>query len=241
MKKNLGNIFYVYEHWRPDTGECFYVGKGHGSRANVMYRRNTHHSAIQKKLKNLGMCVEIKLFCSGLSEREAFDLEVVRIRHWEDAGVCLSNQASGGVGVAGHVRNEEYLKKQSEARKGKPGRKQSEITKLKLSEARKGKTPPNREGYKHSEETKAKMSLSMKGVGGSKKGVKKTAQHCANISAGLTGKKLSLEHVEKCRMANLGRVRSDEFKAKVSAGMKLLRAKQREAKEANPCHMQAYV
>jgi len=239
MKKDLGNIFYVYEHWRPDTGECFYVGKGHGLRANVMYRRNTHHSAIQKKLKNLGMCVEVKLFCSGLSEREAFDLEVVRIQHWKDAGVCLSNQAPGGVGVAGHVRTEEYLEKQSEARKGKQGRKQSESTKLKLSEARKGKTPPGREGYKHSEETKKKMSASMKGINGSKKGVKKTAQHCANISAGLTGKKLSQEHAEKSRTLNIGRVRSDEFKARVSAGMKLLRAKQREAKEANTWPMQA--
>ena len=28
------NIFYVYEHWRPDHDECFYVGKGKGGRAN---------------------------------------------------------------------------------------------------------------------------------------------------------------------------------------------------------------
>ena len=39
--------FYVYEHWRPDRDECFYVGKGKGGRANVMYGRNRHHEAVQ--------------------------------------------------------------------------------------------------------------------------------------------------------------------------------------------------
>jgi len=26
----IPNGFYVYEHWRSDTGACFYVGKGRG-------------------------------------------------------------------------------------------------------------------------------------------------------------------------------------------------------------------
>lgn len=33
------NNFYVYEHWRPDTGVCFYVGKGKEKRAWDMKRR----------------------------------------------------------------------------------------------------------------------------------------------------------------------------------------------------------
>ena len=45
------NIFYVYEHVRPDTGVCFYVGKGKGKRAWNMKDRNAHHRAIQSKLK----------------------------------------------------------------------------------------------------------------------------------------------------------------------------------------------
>ena len=31
LKKKTNNgleIFYVYEHWRPDKSVCFYVGKG---------------------------------------------------------------------------------------------------------------------------------------------------------------------------------------------------------------------
>ena len=33
MSKPLADIFYVYEHWRPDKNVCFYVGKGKGKRA----------------------------------------------------------------------------------------------------------------------------------------------------------------------------------------------------------------
>lgn len=29
------DTFYVYEHWRPDKGECFYVGKGKKHRKTV--------------------------------------------------------------------------------------------------------------------------------------------------------------------------------------------------------------
>lgn len=28
-----GTIFYVYEHWRLDRDECFYVGKGQRKKA----------------------------------------------------------------------------------------------------------------------------------------------------------------------------------------------------------------
>ena len=47
----MNGKFYVYEHWRPDRGECFYVGKGHGRRAYDMRRgRNRWHKFMQEKL-----------------------------------------------------------------------------------------------------------------------------------------------------------------------------------------------
>lgn len=58
----MTNKFYVYEHWRPDKDICFYVGKGKGRRANVMYGRGSHHERIQAKLKRLGMC-GIHVYC----------------------------------------------------------------------------------------------------------------------------------------------------------------------------------
>lgn len=32
----MKNNFYVYEHWRLDRDECFYVGKGTGKRAEAI-------------------------------------------------------------------------------------------------------------------------------------------------------------------------------------------------------------
>ena len=66
------NNYYVYEHWRLDRDECFYVGKGHGSRAFSMKNRNKHHQAIVSKLNRIGSAFEVKIVASGLSEEEAF-------------------------------------------------------------------------------------------------------------------------------------------------------------------------
>lgn len=37
-------LYYVYEHWRLDKDECFYVGKGRGNRAYKMRDRNRFHT-----------------------------------------------------------------------------------------------------------------------------------------------------------------------------------------------------
>jgi hypothetical protein len=117
MKSN----FYVYEHWRPDRGECFYVGKGRGRRANIMKRRNKHHRAIQEKLARLGMCVEVKIVGHGLSEDEAFELEKKRIAFWRSENCDLANMTDGGEGTTGHkpVMTSEWRAKLSAAKKGK--------------------------------------------------------------------------------------------------------------------------
>ena len=53
--------FYVYEHWRPDTGACFYVGKGNGDRAfRVKKNRNRHHANIVAKLEKDSLQVEVR-------------------------------------------------------------------------------------------------------------------------------------------------------------------------------------
>lgn len=96
---NGDRIFYVYEHWRPDTGACFYVGKGSAARAYKMGRgagRNAFHVAIVNKLKRLGMCVEISLISDCLTESEALSAEIERIAYWRDLGVELTNATDGG-------------------------------------------------------------------------------------------------------------------------------------------------
>ena len=50
----MENRFYVYEHWRLDRDECFYVGKGKKYRAYKMQDRNRYHAAIVGKLQREG-------------------------------------------------------------------------------------------------------------------------------------------------------------------------------------------
>lgn len=94
-------MFYVYEHWRTDRDECFYVGKGKGKRAYNMYKRNPFHKAIQKKVAKEGHAIEVKIVASNLTEQEAFALEIERIKFWRDSGADLANFTLGGEGTAG--------------------------------------------------------------------------------------------------------------------------------------------
>ena len=127
-------MYYVYEHWRPDKDICFYVGKGKGSRANSMKGRNKYHRAVQKKLHSLGMCVEVKIVKSGLSEEESFQIEKKQINFWKSNNVKLANLTNGGEGTAGLKHSKKSREKMS---KDRIGRKLSEETKKKVSEASK--------------------------------------------------------------------------------------------------------
>jgi len=98
-------IFYVYEHWRPDEDVCFYVGKGHGSRAYNFKRNNRYYCFVLHKLTKLGMCAEVRMVQSGLTEDEAFTLECQRIAFWRSLDVPISNvRPSGGGSVAVSVK-----------------------------------------------------------------------------------------------------------------------------------------
>lgn len=93
-------IFYVYEHWRPDTGVCFYVGKGKGKRAwRMSGRKNPHHSSIVSKLTSLGLCVDVRIVLKDLSQNDAYRLERERIALYGRKN--LSNLTDGGEGNQG--------------------------------------------------------------------------------------------------------------------------------------------
>lgn len=178
--------FYVYEHWRLDRDECFYVGKGAGRRAYMMNGRNRHHSAIQAKVSREGFGIEVKMVATGLSENEAFTIERERIQFWRNVGADLANMTDGGEGASGCKKSDrarllqskrmsgvpktpEHRAKISEAHKGKPKKKcanRKPRTKEfyeKLSKSLKGRKCWNK-GLKGaiSEETRQKMSVSAK-------------------------------------------------------------------------------
>lgn len=144
----MSNVFYVYEHWRLDTDSCFYVGKGKGSRAYSRNGRNCHWKNIVSKLERIGSGYEIRLVATGLSEKQAFDLERERVQYWKNI-VDLANKTQGGEGVVGLVMSEETRAKMSLKAKGRAGvksmlgRKHSEETKLKMRLAKIGKKPNN--------------------------------------------------------------------------------------------------
>jgi len=97
MQDKQENKFYVYVHRRASDNKPFYVGKGHGRRANTKSKRNLHWLNTYKKH---GLIVEI--LYKGLTEKEAFDLEkdtILEMRyHYED---YLCNLTDGGEGTSG--------------------------------------------------------------------------------------------------------------------------------------------
>ncbi len=90
-------IFYVYEHWRPDTGVCFYVGKGKGKRAwDLKNMRNRYHKAVTSKLLSLGLSVDVRMVLKDLTAEAAYALEISRIALY--APGSLTNMTAGGDG-----------------------------------------------------------------------------------------------------------------------------------------------
>jgi uncharacterized protein (DUF2147 family) len=128
------SVFYVYEHWRTDTGVCFYVGKGKGRRAYYLCERSLHHQSVINSLKTRGFVTEVRIVEVGLTENEAFEVEKQRIAFWRAAGFNLCNKTDGGDGISGYKMTEDDRRKISH---GKKGKKLSSKTCTKMSEASK--------------------------------------------------------------------------------------------------------
>jgi hypothetical protein len=232
-----GTIFYVYEHWRLDRDECFYVGKGRGGRAYSMKDRNRHHQAIVAKLSRTGSAFEVRIVASCLSEPEAFELERERIAFWRSSGVDLTNLTNGGEGISGFRHSEETRKKLSHLNKGVPsplrGKPISEETKKKLSEIGKKRGAPKltkeqqekvsgwHRGRKRSLETCQKISQAKKGKSSTTKG---RPSPLKGRSLSLETRKLMSEKTterwaktrEKCGGVIVGRKLTDPEKLAIS-------------------------
>jgi NUMOD3 motif len=177
--------FYVYEHWRLDRDECFYVGKGQGRRAYAMRRnRNRHHLAIQAKVSREGFGIEVRMVATGLDESEAHALEIERIAFWRSVGIDLANYTSGGEGVTNPppevrekiaaaqrgrkmpywhqkdlieaARTPEARAKMSAAKKGRPvPPPKSDAARARMSQGRPG-------GWQHTDEAKRKITEALR-------------------------------------------------------------------------------
>lgn len=193
----MSTNFYVYEHWRPDTGVCFYVGKGKDKRAWVMSARNREHRGIQSLLTSLGFSIDVRIVIRNVSEDTAFAVERDRVAFHGLHTLC--NMTEGGEGNSGAIFSPEHRQKISD---GLRGRKQSPEHLAKLSAIRKGRL--------HTPEAKAKMSLL-------RRGSKLSLAHCAAISLGQKGKVIPLDARLKMSKAHKGKTLSVEHRAKLSA------------------------
>ena len=75
-----------------------------------MSNRNSHHRAIMAKLSREGSGMEVRMVATGLTEEEAFSLEIDRIAFWRKAGVDLANYSNGGEGKTGPHSEEHKMK-----------------------------------------------------------------------------------------------------------------------------------
>lgn len=139
---------YVYEHWRPDKNLPFYVGKGGGGNGNRHQNfkpRNKRYARVIRELTRLGMCAEVRLFKSGLSQKAAFAIEKERIAFWRGKGVKLANIAKGGQGSSGWKHSEEWKKANGDRMRG---RKDPPAVRRRKKLAAKRRPPPSKPGRK---------------------------------------------------------------------------------------------
>lgn len=106
-------IFYVYIHKKADSGDVFYVGKGHSGRAKSKSGRNAHWVNVEKKHGFTYDFIGI-----NLTEEEAFSLEIETIKKYRDDGVILCNMSNGGEGNSGVKHTEETKEKFRKAKLG---------------------------------------------------------------------------------------------------------------------------
>jgi len=213
--------FYVYEHFRLDTGACFYVGKGSGPRCRQKSGRNSWWAAVASKHG-----FEYKIRLTTDSEELAFLAEQELIDQHRKLGHTLVNMTDGGEGMSGHKMPPEIIEKRAAKLRGL---KRPDISaKLKgvpKSEAHKQALSASKlkSGFRHSDEARRKMSETRKGRVGNMRGKTHKEETKRKISEAIKGDKNPFfgkthtpEAMAKIMAANVGRTDSSETRAKKS-------------------------
>ena len=98
-------MYYTYGHYKADSKQLFYIGKGKGRRAHEKDSRSDYWRNIVNKY---GYTVEI--FAEWESEQDAFIHEKFLIECFQDL-TDLCNLTDGGDGCSGYVWTEEQKAK----------------------------------------------------------------------------------------------------------------------------------
>lgn len=102
-------FFYVYEHIRNDTGECFYIGKGTKYRHSSKDGRSKYWHNIVNKFG-----YKYNIIADKLTENEAFAFEKAIIKSATEQKIKLCNLTTGGEGISGYKHTEEAKRKISQ-------------------------------------------------------------------------------------------------------------------------------
>lgn len=87
MKKE----YYIYEWFNIDTNIVFYVGKGKGTRKDIISGRNKYFINYYNKYN----CTN-RIVLDNLTEKEAFEKEIEKIKYYKLIGQCFCNITDGG-------------------------------------------------------------------------------------------------------------------------------------------------
>lgn len=135
--------FYVYEYYKKDNDEVFYVGKGTKRRMYELHNRNKYFNAVYAKYD-----CDVRIYKDELINEEACEIERQRIAELKDIGQAYCNFTEGGTGFSTGKLNPIFKRiKEGKANlfTGKEnypsftGRKHTEESKMLISENRKGK------------------------------------------------------------------------------------------------------
>lgn len=121
---------YVYRHRRLDNNEVFYIGKGSilNKNKNSLYEETLYKRAFVKTSRNREWkavvnitTYTVEILAVGLTETDAYELEVLLISEYKRADCCdgtLVNLTDGGEGGSGIIISDERRKWMSENIKG---------------------------------------------------------------------------------------------------------------------------
>jgi hypothetical protein len=105
--------FYIYAHYRNDTGEAFYIGKGEGNRHKSKQGRNPYWHNI---VKSHGYISKILQYFEKEEDAHKAEQELIAERGRKDLGKgLLVNMSDGGEGASGAVRTPEQRQRYSKS------------------------------------------------------------------------------------------------------------------------------
>jgi hypothetical protein len=145
LQETVENKFYVYALIDPVNRIPFYIGKGQGDRAYHHLRPaekwNQRKLVYIKSIRGLGFEPGVKFIIKGITEKDAYDIEISCIQLASKIGISLTNS----VGIdppnrTGKRMPESAKRRISEFQKSRLRGPMKEATKRLLSEVHRGRS-----------------------------------------------------------------------------------------------------